>query len=77
MVMHWNEFYEENEMIEDLSSTAIKVVKRFFNQNYISFHSYYRGLLSPTKWAVRDKSMSEDISYGMKLLLTYDLSLEH
>ena len=31
--MHWNEFYEENEMIEveQASPLATKIAKRFFN----------------------------------------------
>jgi hypothetical protein len=35
------------------TSMAIKVAKRFFNQNYTSFHSHYYRLIPPTKRAVR------------------------
>ena len=48
MVMHWNEFYKENEMIE--VGQAL-VAKRFFNQNYTSFHSHYHHLIPATKRA--------------------------
>ena len=34
------------------TSMAIKVPKRFFNQNYTSFHSHYHRLLPPTKQAL-------------------------
>ena len=32
---------------------AIKIAKRFFNQNYTIFHSHYHHLLPPTKRAVK------------------------
>ena len=53
VIMHWNEFYGKSEIIEvGQACMVIKIAKRFFNQNYITFHSPYLCLLSPTKRVV-------------------------
>ena len=53
MVMHWNEYYEESEIIEVWTSMAIMVAKRFFKHNYTSFSIPLPLFITPTKRAIK------------------------
>ena len=45
---------------------SIKVAKRFFNRNYISFHFHYHCLISPTKRAVSIHNINNHFGIALK-----------
>ena len=52
MVIHWNEFYEENEMIEVGQALPSKQAGDFSTKITLIFYSHYHRLLPPTKQTV-------------------------
>ncbi len=55
--MHWNEFYEQNEMIEGCQAWPSRKPRDFSTKITLAFHSHYRGLLPSTKRAVSGMSV--------------------
>ena len=56
---------------------AIKIAKRFFNQNYTSFQNYYHGLLRPTKRAVSVSILYVSFDPTLKVVLSRACSIKH
>ena len=52
MVIHWNEFYEENEIVEGEQVWPLNLLRHIPTKITLTFHYYFQHLIPTTKRVV-------------------------